>query len=41
MADPAGEFSSSQGIYIRINMRIDISISIRPTVIKFDKWLHL
>ena len=35
MADQSGEFNFARGIQVRINIRIDISISIRPmTTIK-------
>ena len=41
MADPGGEFRFFQGILERIDMRIDISISIRPMTTKFGEQLHL
>ena len=41
MADRGGEFSFFQGIYVRIDIRIDVSISIRSMVTKFSKQLHL
>ena len=41
MADEGGEFSFFQGIHMRIDIRIDISISIRPMITKFDKKVHL
>ena len=37
MADRGGEFSFFQGIYVRIDIRIGISISIRPMTTKFRK----
>ena len=41
MADLGGEFRFFQGILERIDMRIDISISIRPMTTKFGEQLHL
>ena len=41
MADPDDEFNFFQGIHVRINIRIVISISIRPMITKFDKQVHL
>ena len=41
MADRGVEFSLFQGIYARIDIRIDISISIRPMITKFGKQVHL
>ena len=41
MADRGGEFRFFQGIHVRIDIRIDISISIRPMTNKFDKQIHL
>ena len=35
------EFSYFQDIHVRIDLKIDISISIEPMIIKFDKQLHL
>ena len=41
MADRGEEFSFFQDIHVRIDIRIDISISIRPMTTKFGKQLHL
>ena len=41
MADLGGEFRFFQGILEKIDMRIDISISIRPMTTKFGEQLHL
>ena len=41
MADRSGEFSFFQGIHVRIDIRIDISISIKPMTTIFGKQLHL
>ena len=41
MADQGGEFSFIQGIRVSVDIRIDISISIRPIITKFDKQVHL
>ena len=41
MANRGGEFSSFQVIHVRFDIRIDISISIRPMITKFDKQVHL
>ena len=41
MADGGGEFRFFQGIHVRIDIRIDISISIRPMTNKYDKQVHL
>ena len=41
MADRGGEFSFFHGISVRIYIRIDISISIRPMIPKFGKQVHL
>ena len=41
MADRGGEFNFFQGIHVRTDIRIDISISIRPMTIKFGKQVHL
>ena len=35
MVDRGGEFSPFQGIHVRIGIRIDIAISIRPMITKF------
>ena len=41
MVNRGSEFKFLQGIHVRIDVRIDISISIRPMTIKFGKQLHL
>ena len=41
MAYRGGEFSFFQGTHVKINIRIDISISVRPMTTRFDKQLHL
>ena len=41
MADRGGEFSLFQGIHVRIDVKIDISITIRPMITKFGKHVHL
>ena len=41
MADRGGEFSIFQGINVRFDMIIDISISVRPKIIKLGKQVHL
>ena len=41
MADQGGEFSFFQDIHVRIDIRSDISISIRPMTTKFGKQVHL
>ena len=41
MADQGGEVSFFQDIHVRIEIRIDISISIQPMIIKFGKQVHL
>ena len=42
MADRSGEeFSIFQGIYVRFDIRIDMSMSIRPVITKFGKQVHL
>ena len=41
MADRGCEFSIFQGICVKIDMRIDISISIRNMTPKFPKQVHL
>ena len=40
MADQGGEFSFFQDIHVRIDLRSDISISIRPMTTKFGKQVH-
>ena len=41
MADRGGEFRFFQGIHVRIDIRIDISISIRHMTTNFGKQVHL
>ena len=41
MVDGDGNFSFSRVIHIRMDIRIDISISIRPMTTKFGKQVHL
>ena len=41
MVDQCGEFSFFQGIHVRIDIIIDISIFIRPMIAIFDKQVHL
>ena len=41
MADSGGEVNFFQALHARIDTRIDISISIRPTATKFGKQVHL
>ena len=41
MADRDGEFSFFQRIHVRIGIRIDISISIRPMITRFGNQIHL
>ena len=41
MADGVGELNFSQGIYVRINMKTDIFLSITSTTTKFGKQVHL
>ena len=41
MADWGGELSFFQDIHVRTDIRIDISISIRPMASKFGKEVHL
>ena len=40
MADLGAEFSFFQGIHARINIRIDMSISVRPITTKFGKQVY-
>ena len=40
MTDRGGEFNFFQGIHARINIRIDISISIEPMITKCSKQVH-
>ena len=41
MVNQRVEFSFFQDIHVRIDLKIDISISIEPIIIKFGKQLHL
>ena len=41
MADRGGEFSFFQGFHEKIDIRIDISISIKPMTTRFGKQVHL
>ena len=41
MTGRGGEFSFFQGIHIKIDIKINISISIRPMTTKFGRQLHL
>ena len=41
MGDQGVEFSLFQGNHVKIDIRIDISVSIRPMTRKFGKHLHL
>ena len=41
MVDRGGEFSFFRGIYVRTDILIDISISMKPRTTKSDKQLHL
>ena len=41
MADQGDLFSFFQDTHIKIDIRIDISISVRPMVTKFGKQVHL
>ena len=41
MPDRGGEFRFFQGIHVRIDIRIDISISLRPMITRFGKQVHL
>ena len=41
MVHLSGEFNFFQGIHERIDIRIDISISIKPMTTKFVKQVHL
>ena len=41
MADRGSELGFFQGIHVRADIRIDISVSIRPMTIKFGKQVHL
>ena len=40
MADRGGEFTFLQDNHLRIDMRTDISISVRPITIKIGKQTH-
>ena len=41
MAEQCGEFSFFQSIHVTIDLRIDISISIKPIITKLGKQVHL
>ena len=41
MADQGGDFSFFQGIHLRIDIRMGISISIRPMITKFGMQVYL
>ena len=41
MAGRGGELSFHEGIHVRIDIGIDISISMRPMTTKFCKHVHL
>ena len=41
MADQGGELSFFQGSHVRIDIRVDISISIRPMITTFGKQVYL
>ena len=41
MANWSGEFSFLQGINVKIDIRIDIAMSIRPMITKFGKQVYL
>ena len=41
MLDRGSEFSFFQGIHVRIDIRIDISIFIRHMTTKYNKQVHL
>ena len=41
MTDQGGEFSFFQGIHVRIDLRFDISISIKPMIAMFGEQVHL
>ena len=41
MEDRGGAFSFFRGIHVRIYVRLDISLSIRPTITKLAKQTHL
>ena len=41
MADQGNEFRFFQGIHVRIDRIIDISISLRPMTTNFGKQVHL
>ena len=40
MADWGSEFSLFQGIHVRISIRIDTTISMRPMITRFGKQVH-
>ena len=41
MVDRGGEFNFFKSVHVRIDIRIDISISIRTMTIMFRKMVHL
>ena len=41
MVDRDGELSFFQGIHVKIDIRVDIAISMRPKITKFGKQVHL
>ena len=41
MADRGVEFSFFEGIHVKIDIRIDTLISIKPIITKFGKQVHL
>ena len=41
MADQGSNFSLFQDMHLRINVRIGISISIKPMITKYGKQVHL
>ena len=41
MAERCSEFSFFQSIHVTIDLRIDISISIKPIITKLGKQVHL
>ena len=41
MASQGSEFSISQGIHVRFDIRIDISTFVKPMITKFGKQVHL
>ena len=41
MVNQGGEFNFVQGTHVRIDIGLDISISIRPMINKLSKQVHL